>query len=126
MTRFYKLPKISGTIDIDHIKKHYYESHSSINPSGIVPAGPSDPFGLGVGALRKASGDINWIGFPGTPNRRLVRGGIDGSLAHPSNCLHRSHHPWAILRIGRRGAPRRVVWGKRVDARVGFGGGTIY
>src|SRR3546814_856960 len=54
MTRFYKLPKISGTIDIDHIKKHYYESHSSINPSGIVPAGPSDPFGLGVGALRKA------------------------------------------------------------------------
>jgi putative glutathione S-transferase len=23
-----------------HIKEHYYRSHSSINPTGIVPVGP--------------------------------------------------------------------------------------
>ncbi|HEV7284410.1 MAG TPA: glutathione S-transferase family protein, partial [Kaistia sp.] len=24
----------------DHIKRHYYESHKTINPTGIVPLGP--------------------------------------------------------------------------------------
>ncbi|MDW3680188.1 glutathione S-transferase family protein [Cupriavidus sp. CV2] len=36
----YQLPGIAATVDIDHIKRHYYESHRSINPSGVVPAGP--------------------------------------------------------------------------------------
>ncbi len=30
------------TVDFDHIKRHYYLTHESINPTGIVPAGP-DP-----------------------------------------------------------------------------------
>jgi putative glutathione S-transferase len=25
---------------MDHIKQHYYGSHTSINPTGIVPVGP--------------------------------------------------------------------------------------
>jgi glutathionyl-hydroquinone reductase len=28
------------TIDFDHIKRHYYQVHRDINPTGIVPAGP--------------------------------------------------------------------------------------
>ena len=28
------------TVDFDHIKRHYYESHRWINPAGIVPRGP--------------------------------------------------------------------------------------
>ncbi|AJG18153.1 glutathione S-transferase family protein [Cupriavidus basilensis] len=36
----YQLPGIAATVNIDHIKRHYYESHRSINPSGVVPAGP--------------------------------------------------------------------------------------
>lgn len=28
------------TVDFDHIKRHYYETHDSINPTGIVPVGP--------------------------------------------------------------------------------------
>jgi putative glutathione S-transferase len=36
----YQLPGIAGTVDIDHIKRHYYMSHRRINPTGIVPAGP--------------------------------------------------------------------------------------
>jgi len=31
---------IEDTIDMDHIKGHYYTSHPTINPSGIVPLGP--------------------------------------------------------------------------------------
>ncbi len=34
-------PGISETINMNHIKKHYYGSHKTINPSGIVPLGPS-------------------------------------------------------------------------------------
>jgi putative glutathione S-transferase len=31
---------VKETVDFDHIKRHYYESHGTINPTGIVPAGP--------------------------------------------------------------------------------------
>jgi len=27
-------------VDFDHIKRHYYQSHCDINPTGIVPKGP--------------------------------------------------------------------------------------
>ena len=33
-------PGFGDTIDFDHIKRHYYEVHRGINPSGIVPKGP--------------------------------------------------------------------------------------
>ena len=33
---------IEDTIRMDHIKQHYYQSHPTINPSGIVPLGPRD------------------------------------------------------------------------------------
>ena len=32
---------IGPTVDLFHIKHHYYESHRHINPTGIVPAGPA-------------------------------------------------------------------------------------
>ena len=41
----YQLPGVAGTIDFDHIKKHYFVSHKAINPTGIVPAGPVLDFG---------------------------------------------------------------------------------
>ena len=31
---------VAVTVDLGHIKRHYYESHRTINPSGIVPVGP--------------------------------------------------------------------------------------
>jgi putative glutathione S-transferase len=40
----YQTPEIRGTIDHDHIKRHYYASHESINPTRIVPAGPAIDF----------------------------------------------------------------------------------
>ncbi|MGF6770997.1 putative glutathione S-transferase [Paraburkholderia sp. GAS199] len=36
----YQLPGIAQTVNMEHIKRHYYESHRSINPTGIVPLGP--------------------------------------------------------------------------------------
>ncbi|RME21474.1 MAG: glutathione S-transferase family protein [Deltaproteobacteria bacterium] len=36
----FQVPEIRGTCHLDHIKQHYYRSHPSINPHGIVPAGP--------------------------------------------------------------------------------------
>ncbi len=36
----YQLPKISETVNMDHIKRHYYITHEEINPTRIVPLGP--------------------------------------------------------------------------------------
>jgi putative glutathione S-transferase len=36
----YQIEGIAETVDLLHIKRHYYESHSRLNPSGIVPQGP--------------------------------------------------------------------------------------
>ena len=36
----YQMPGIAKTVVMDHIKKHYYQSHPTINPTGIVPTGP--------------------------------------------------------------------------------------
>ncbi|XP_047081542.1 glutathionyl-hydroquinone reductase YqjG-like [Lolium rigidum] len=37
----YQIPGMSSTVNMEHIRKHYYGSHPSINPYGIIPAGPS-------------------------------------------------------------------------------------
>lgn len=37
--RIYQLPGVAETVDMHHIKHHYYASHLQINPTGIVPAG---------------------------------------------------------------------------------------
>lgn len=36
----YQQPGIAETVDLDHIKRHYYVTHPSINPTRIVPVGP--------------------------------------------------------------------------------------
>jgi putative glutathione S-transferase len=40
----YQWPGIASTIQLDHAKKHYYQSHKTINPTGIVPVGPELDF----------------------------------------------------------------------------------
>lgn len=40
----YQVPGVRSTVHMDHIKRHYYESHSTINPTGIVPLGPALDF----------------------------------------------------------------------------------
>ena len=38
----YQTPGIAETVNLEHITRHYYESHPTINPTGIVPIG-ADP-----------------------------------------------------------------------------------
>jgi putative glutathione S-transferase len=40
----YQRPGVAGTTDFTHIKHHYYQSHTSINPMRIVPIGPELDF----------------------------------------------------------------------------------
>lgn len=40
LRELYLVPGIASTVNIDHIKRHYYMSHPHINPSRIVPVGP--------------------------------------------------------------------------------------
>jgi len=40
----YQVPGVSGTVNMQHIKQHYYGSHESINPTRIVPMGPTINF----------------------------------------------------------------------------------
>jgi putative glutathione S-transferase len=37
----YQHDGIAGTVNFDHIKRHYYMTHEEINPTGIVPIGPA-------------------------------------------------------------------------------------
>jgi putative glutathione S-transferase len=40
----YQTQGIADTVHLDHIKAHYYMSHKTINPTGIVPVGPDIDF----------------------------------------------------------------------------------
>lgn len=40
LRELYQMPGIAETVDFDHIQQHYYRSHGTINPTGIVPVGP--------------------------------------------------------------------------------------
>lgn len=40
LRELYQWPGVSETVNLDHIKRHYYMSHPQINPARIVPVGP--------------------------------------------------------------------------------------
>jgi putative glutathione S-transferase len=40
LKELYRAPGVAATVNMDHIKRHYYMSHPHINPSRIVPNGP--------------------------------------------------------------------------------------
>ncbi|WP_447555542.1 glutathione S-transferase family protein [Vreelandella sp. EE22] len=41
LRELYQWPGVAETVDMDHIKRHYYYSHDAINPTRIVPVGPT-------------------------------------------------------------------------------------
>ena len=48
----YQTPGVAQTVNMHHIKHHYYGSHPTVNPSGVVPLGPAidfdEPHGRGL------------------------------------------------------------------------------
>lgn len=44
MRELYQVPGVAGTVDLGQIKRHYYFSQRTVNPTGIVPVGPQLDF----------------------------------------------------------------------------------
>ncbi|WP_371366496.1 glutathione S-transferase family protein [Pseudomonas sp. QL9] len=44
LRELYQWQGVAGTVDFQHIKNHYYGSHRTINPTGVVPLGPQQDF----------------------------------------------------------------------------------
>ena len=44
LRELYQVPGVAETVNLLHIKAHYYGSHTGINPTGIVPVGPQVDF----------------------------------------------------------------------------------
>jgi len=44
MRTLLRIEGIAATVNIGHIKRHYYQSHRNLNPTGIVPVGPELAF----------------------------------------------------------------------------------
>lgn len=40
LRRLYEYPGVADTVNLAHIKRHYYYSHDRINPHRIIPVGP--------------------------------------------------------------------------------------
>lgn len=40
LRELYQVPGIAETVNLHHIRHHYFRSHPGINPHGIIPAGP--------------------------------------------------------------------------------------
>ncbi|AIL62573.1 glutathione S-transferase family protein [Pseudomonas alkylphenolica] len=46
LRELYQWPGVAETVNFEHIQKHYYMSHKTINPNGIVPKGPLQDFSV--------------------------------------------------------------------------------
>jgi len=44
VNELYQVPGIKETVDMEHIKTHYYASHITINPTRVVPLGAAQYF----------------------------------------------------------------------------------
>jgi len=44
LRELYQMPGIAGTVDLDATRRHYFLSHRTINPFGIIPIGPALDF----------------------------------------------------------------------------------
>ena len=42
--QLYQVPGVAETVNMHHIKQHYYGSHQTVNPTGVVPKGPDLDF----------------------------------------------------------------------------------
>jgi glutathionyl-hydroquinone reductase len=51
----YNLKGVAETVNMHHIRHHYYESHTTINPSGIVPVGPALDFSISADQLSEVA-----------------------------------------------------------------------
>ncbi len=58
LRELYQVPGVAAVCDIDQVKRHYYGSHKQLNPSGIVPLGPTQDFSQPHDRTRFATADL--------------------------------------------------------------------
>jgi len=46
LRELYQVPGVAETVDMEHVKTHYYSTHRFLNPRGIVPGGHIVDFNL--------------------------------------------------------------------------------
>jgi putative glutathione S-transferase len=56
LRELYQLPGVAATCRMDHVKEHYYRSHTDLNPKGLVPLGPAPDFAAPHGRDTLAGG----------------------------------------------------------------------
>jgi glutathionyl-hydroquinone reductase len=56
LRELYQVPGVAGTVNMEHIKRHYYMSMLALNPSGVVPSGPALDFAAPHDRARFAGG----------------------------------------------------------------------
>jgi len=56
LRELYQWPGVAETVDFDHIKRHYYMTPRTLNPTGIVPVGPAQDLDAPHGRDRLAGG----------------------------------------------------------------------
>lgn len=56
LRELYQIKGIAETVDLSYTKEHYYGSHKTINPTGIVPVGPDLDFSAAHNRAREFSG----------------------------------------------------------------------
>jgi len=86
LRELFQVPGVAATVNFEHIKRHYYESHETINPTGVVPIGPEldleYPHGRG-GATQEAY--MSEPGYrlidPPTPNEKVVAYELHGHFS---------------------------------------------
>ncbi len=59
LRELYQVPAVAETVNLPHIKHHYYESHRTVNPTGIVPKGPALNFAAPHDRTRLAAGNAS-------------------------------------------------------------------
>ena len=58
----YQVPGVAETVNLHHIKSHYYGSHETINPTRIVPVGPEIDYAAPHNRGRLAKAALNRLG----------------------------------------------------------------
>jgi glutathionyl-hydroquinone reductase len=77
----YQLDGIAGTVNFDHIKRHYYFTHDDINPTRIVPVGPAQDL-LAPHGRESLLGRSQW-GVRGEPDRQTLPQGQAPAIEKP-------------------------------------------
>jgi putative glutathione S-transferase len=93
----FQVPGVAETVDLDHIKRHYYASHDTINPTRIVPAGPAEE----APAEARDQVEHRVEQRHRLPERRQHRDRVEAAAEEDQRRDHQQRHELQLLEIAR-------------------------